>query len=41
VVLWNVWDQVDAARALTAESGPFTTKNVQGLLLIDVEDTGT
>jgi len=41
VVLWNVWDQVDAARALIAEPGPFTTKNVQGLLPIDVEDTGT
>jgi NADPH-dependent 2,4-dienoyl-CoA reductase/sulfur reductase-like enzyme len=32
VLLWNVWDQVDAARALIAEPGPFTRKNLKGKL---------
>lgn len=32
VLLWNTWGQVDHARALIAEKGPFTTKNVKGLL---------
>jgi NADPH-dependent 2,4-dienoyl-CoA reductase/sulfur reductase-like enzyme len=41
VMLWNVWDQVDAARALIAKPGPFTSKNVQGLLPTDIEDTST
>jgi len=32
VLLWNVWEQVDAARALIAEAGPFTRKNLKGRL---------
>lgn len=32
VLLWNVWEQVDAARALIAEPGPFTAANVKGRL---------
>lgn len=32
VLLWNVWGQVDAARALIAESGPFTPENLKGRL---------
>ncbi|HEV8362952.1 MAG TPA: FAD/NAD(P)-binding oxidoreductase [Gemmatimonadaceae bacterium] len=32
VVLWNVWGQVDAARALIAEPGPFTTQDLKGRL---------
>lgn len=32
VLLWNVWGQVDAARALIAEPGPFTTANLKGRL---------
>lgn len=30
VVNWNVWNKLDAARALMAEPGPFTAENVQG-----------
>ena len=30
VLLWNVWEQVEAARQLIAEPGPFTTKNLKG-----------
>ena len=30
VLLWNVWGQVDAARALIAERGPFTRENLSG-----------
>ena len=30
VLLWNVWKQVDAARALIAQSGPFTAANLPG-----------
>jgi NADPH-dependent 2,4-dienoyl-CoA reductase/sulfur reductase-like enzyme len=30
VVLWNVWDQVEAARKLIAEPGPFEAKDLQG-----------
>lgn len=33
VLLWNVWGQVDAARELIAESGPFRAENLQGWLL--------
>ncbi len=33
VVLWNVWDQVEAARRLIAEPGPFTTDDLRGRLL--------
>ncbi|MCC6396337.1 MAG: FAD-dependent oxidoreductase [Bacteroidetes bacterium] len=29
VLLWNVWGQVDAARALIAENGPFTAETVR------------
>jgi 3-phenylpropionate/trans-cinnamate dioxygenase ferredoxin reductase component len=32
VLLWNVWGQVDAARALIAEPGPFTPTNLKGHL---------
>lgn len=32
VLLWNVWGQVDAARALIAEAGPFTATNLNGRL---------
>jgi 3-phenylpropionate/trans-cinnamate dioxygenase ferredoxin reductase subunit len=30
VLLWNTWGQVDAARALIAEPGPFTAKELKG-----------
>jgi 3-phenylpropionate/trans-cinnamate dioxygenase ferredoxin reductase subunit len=32
VLLWNTWGQVDAARALIAEPGPFTASKLQGRL---------
>ena len=32
VLLWNVWEQVDAARRLMAEPGPFTAENLKGRL---------
>jgi NADPH-dependent 2,4-dienoyl-CoA reductase/sulfur reductase-like enzyme len=32
VLLWNTWGQVDAARALIAEPGPFSAKNLRGRL---------
>jgi hypothetical protein len=32
VLLWNVWGQVDAARRLIAEPGPFTRDNLKGRL---------
>jgi 3-phenylpropionate/trans-cinnamate dioxygenase ferredoxin reductase subunit len=32
VLLWNVWGQVDAARQLIAEPGPFQAKNLKGRL---------
>ncbi|MEW9572148.1 NAD(P)/FAD-dependent oxidoreductase [Rhodanobacter sp. Si-c] len=32
VLLWNTWDQVDAARALIAEAGPFDAAALQGRL---------
>jgi 3-phenylpropionate/trans-cinnamate dioxygenase ferredoxin reductase component len=32
VLLWNVWGQVDAARALIAEPGPFTAQSLMGRL---------
>ncbi len=32
VLLWNVWDTVPAARALLAEPGPFTSKDLIGRL---------
>ena len=30
VLLWNVWKQVDAARALMQEAGPFTAEDLKG-----------
>jgi len=33
VLLWNVWDRVDAARALIAEPGPFAPADLKGKLL--------
>ena len=30
VLLWNVWDQVDAARRLIAEPGPFRPEDLKG-----------
>ncbi len=32
VLLWNTWGQVDNARALLGESGPFDAKNLKGML---------
>ncbi len=32
VLLWNVWEQVEAARKLIAEPGPFTRENLKGRL---------
>jgi NADPH-dependent 2,4-dienoyl-CoA reductase/sulfur reductase-like enzyme len=32
VLLWNVWDQVNAARDLIAESGPFRPEDLKGRL---------
>ncbi len=32
VLLWNVWEQVEAARQLIAEQGPFTSENLKGRL---------
>jgi NADPH-dependent 2,4-dienoyl-CoA reductase/sulfur reductase-like enzyme len=32
VLLWNVWDQVDAARKLIAETGPFCAEDLRGRL---------
>ncbi len=32
VLLWNVWDQVENARALLYEPGPFTADNLKGRL---------
>jgi 3-phenylpropionate/trans-cinnamate dioxygenase ferredoxin reductase component len=32
VLLWNTWEQIDAARSLIAEKGPFNTQNVKGRL---------
>jgi hypothetical protein len=32
VLLWNVWNQVEAARALIAEPGPFKTADLKGRL---------
>jgi 3-phenylpropionate/trans-cinnamate dioxygenase ferredoxin reductase subunit len=32
VLLWNTWGQVDAARALIAQSGPFTAQELRGRL---------
>jgi NADPH-dependent 2,4-dienoyl-CoA reductase/sulfur reductase-like enzyme len=32
VLLWNTWSQVDNARRLIAEKGPFNAKNLKGRL---------
>ncbi len=32
VLLWNVWEQVETARKLIAEPGPFTRENLRGRL---------
>jgi hypothetical protein len=32
VLLWNVWDQVDSARTLIAEAGPFRAEDLRGRL---------
>ena len=32
VLLWNVWDQVEAARQLIADPGPFTAEDLKGRL---------
>jgi 3-phenylpropionate/trans-cinnamate dioxygenase ferredoxin reductase subunit len=32
VLLWNVWGQVDAARGLIAEPGPFRPEDLKGRL---------
>lgn len=32
VLLWNVWDQVDAARKLIGETGPFRAEDLRGRL---------
>jgi hypothetical protein len=32
VLLWNVWDQVDNARALIAEPSPFEAADLKGRL---------
>jgi hypothetical protein len=32
VLLWNVWDQVNHARALIAEAGPFRATDLKGRL---------
>ena len=32
VLLWNTWNQVDAARALIAEPGPFRPEQLKGRL---------
>jgi len=32
VLLWNVWGQVENARKLIGEAGPFDAKNLKGKL---------
>jgi hypothetical protein len=32
VLLWNVWEQVDAARRLIAAPGPLKPQNLKGKL---------
>lgn len=38
VLLWNVWGQVDAARTLIAEPGPFTAGNLKGRLPAEISN---
>ena len=40
VLLWNVWGQVDAARRLIADPGPFRVDNVRGALAAMVAPGG-
>lgn len=35
VLLWNVWGQVEAARELISEPGPFTPENLKGKLPVN------
>jgi 3-phenylpropionate/trans-cinnamate dioxygenase ferredoxin reductase subunit len=37
VLLWNVWGQVQAARNLIAQRGPFTAQNLKGRLAVKPE----
>ena len=30
VLLWNIWEKVDDARALIKETGPFTEQDLKG-----------
>lgn len=32
ILLWNTWGQVDAARTLIAEAGPYTSTNLKNRL---------
>jgi hypothetical protein len=32
VLLWNVWEKVDAARSLISEPGPFQARDLKGRL---------
>jgi NADPH-dependent 2,4-dienoyl-CoA reductase/sulfur reductase-like enzyme len=41
VLLWNVWGQVDAVRALIGEPGPFTIENLKGRLPVKTSDAKT
>ena len=41
VLLWNVWEQVEAARQLIAEPGPFTAKNLEGRLPVKISHLKT
>ena len=36
VLLWNVWEQVEPARQLIAEAGPFTAGNLNGRLPVKI-----
>lgn len=39
VLLWNVWEQVDAARKLIAEPGSFSVKDLEGRLPSKISST--
>jgi NADPH-dependent 2,4-dienoyl-CoA reductase/sulfur reductase-like enzyme len=41
VLLWNVWEQVEAARQLIAEPGRFTAANLKGRLPLKTADAKT
>jgi hypothetical protein len=40
VLLWNVWGQLDAARSLISEQGPFTAQDLLGRLPRVVAEVG-